>query len=73
MRTSMIQRIANGLGVEQQIERLRDKIRHHEHLYYVLDAPKISDGVFDRIMQQLKRLEAAHPELITPDSPRSGS
>lgn len=56
-------------GPEQQIEELRETIRRNEHLYYVLDAPEISDPEFDRLMQELKRLEAAHPELITPDSP----
>jgi DNA ligase (NAD+) len=55
--------------VEKRVEQLREEIRHHEHLYYVLDAPKISDAEFDLLMQELKRLEAAHPELITPDSP----
>src|SRR6266852_612286 len=56
-------------GIERKIETLREKIRHHEHLYYVLDAPDLSDADFDRLMQDLKRLEAAHPGLITPDSP----
>ena len=51
------------------IEALRDEIRHHEHRYYVLDDPEISDAEFDLLMQQLKKLEAAQPELITPDSP----
>lgn len=51
------------------IEALRDQIRYHEHRYYVLDDPEISDAEFDLLMQQLKKLEAAHPELITPDSP----
>jgi len=55
--------------IEPQIEELRDKIRHHEHLYYVLDAPELSDADFDQLMQELKKLEAEHPELITPDSP----
>src|ERR1700744_3456364 len=53
----------------RKIEKLRDEIRHHEHLYYVLDAPEISDAEYDARMNELKRLEAAHPELITPDSP----
>jgi DNA ligase (NAD+) len=52
-----------------KIETLREKIRHHEYLYYVLDQPQISDLEFDRLMQQLKDLESEHPELITPDSP----
>ena len=51
------------------IEALRDEIRHHEHRYYVLDDPEISDAEFDLLMQQLKKVEAAQPELITPDSP----
>src|SRR5260221_14042290 len=55
--------------IERKIEALRENIRRHEHLYYVLDAPEISDADFDRLMQELKKLEAAHPELITPDSP----
>jgi DNA ligase (NAD+) len=55
--------------VEKKIGALRDKIRHHEFLYYVLDNPEISDQDFDRLMQQLKDLEAEHPSLITPDSP----
>src|SRR5436305_2444292 len=54
---------------ERQIDELRETIRHHEHLYYVLDAPELPDAEFDRLMQELKRLEAAHPELITTDSP----
>src|SRR5213082_2418753 len=55
--------------LEREIEALRDQIRHHEHRYYVLDDPEITDADFDLLMQQLKKLEAAHPELITPDSP----
>src|SRR5690348_14102019 len=56
-------------GIEEEIEKLRDEIRHHEHRYYVLDDPEISDAEFDLLMQQLKRLEAENPELITSDSP----
>lgn len=52
-----------------QLESLRDEIRHHEYRYYVLDDPEISDAEFDRLVNELKALEAAHPELITPDSP----
>jgi DNA ligase (NAD+) len=51
------------------IESLRDEIRRHEYRYYVLDDPEISDAEFDRLMNELKKLEAAHPELITPESP----
>jgi DNA ligase (NAD+) len=55
--------------VENKIESVREKIRHHEYLYYVLDQPAISDRDFDKLMQELKDLEAANPALITPDSP----
>ena len=52
-----------------KIEALRDKIRHHEYRYYVLDQPEISDLDFDKLMHQLKDLEMENPSLITPDSP----
>src|SRR5258706_16044133 len=55
--------------IQKEIDRLRDKIRHHEYRYYVLDDPEISDAEFDRLMNELKKLEAEHSELITPDSP----
>jgi len=55
--------------VDKKIAALREKIRHHEHLYYVLDNPEISDADFDKLMQQLKDLESQHPSLVTPDSP----
>ena len=56
-------------AIEKKIETLRDKIRHHEYRYYVLDDPEISDAEFDKLINQLKTLEAEHPHLITPDSP----
>src|SRR5580658_5906231 len=56
-------------STEKKIEALREKIRHHEYLYYVLDDPEISDADFDVLMNELKRLEAAHPRTITLDSP----
>jgi len=55
--------------VQRRVDDLREQIRHHEHLYYVLDNPEISDAEFDRLVNELKALEAANPELITPDSP----
>src|SRR5919206_119207 len=55
--------------VEKKLEWLREKIRYHEHRYYVLDDPEISDAEFDRLVNELKKLEAEHPDLITPDSP----
>jgi DNA ligase (NAD+) len=60
---------AKTLTPDQQIESLRDELRHHEHLYYVLDAPEWTDAQYDAAMNRLKALEATHPELITPDSP----
>jgi DNA ligase (NAD+) len=53
----------------KEIERLREEIRRHEYLYFVADNPEISDAAFDRLVNQLKKLEAEHPELVTPDSP----
>ena len=51
------------------VERLRDVIRHHDHRYYVLDAPVITDAEYDALYAQLERLEAAFPDLVTSDSP----
>ena len=48
---------------------LRSQLRRHEHFYYVLDAPEITDAAYDALMNELKRIEAEHPELLTPDSP----
>jgi DNA ligase (NAD+) len=56
-------------SVEKEIEKLRAEIRHHEHRYYVLSDPEISDFEFDQLMRRLQELEAQHPELVTPDSP----
>jgi DNA ligase (NAD+) len=56
-------------SVKKEIEKLREKLRYHEYRYYVLDDPEISDAAYDGLMEKLKGLEAAHPELITPDSP----
>ena len=55
--------------IRRRVEELRQQIRYHEHRYYVLDDPELSDADFDRLMQELKELEADHPDLITPDSP----
>jgi len=53
----------------RRAEDLRADLRRHEHLYYVMDAPAISDAEYDALMNELKRIEAAHPDLLTPDSP----
>src|SRR5574337_1385299 len=55
--------------LREQAEELRRLIRRHEYLYYVQDRPEITDAEFDTLFQRLQRLEAKHPELITPDSP----
>src|SRR5438105_3248383 len=56
-------------GIEKKIEALREEIRHHEHRYYVLDDPEITDAQFDRLMNELKEMEVENPELDSPDSP----
>ena len=61
--------VSPSKDVENKIESLREKIRHHEYLYYVLDHPEISDAEFDKLMQQLKDLEAEHPQQVMADSP----
>jgi DNA ligase (NAD+) len=61
--------MAKNDKASKQIEKLREELRRHEYLYYVQDEPEISDIKFDRMIEELKRLEAEHPELVTPDSP----
>jgi DNA ligase (NAD+) len=56
-------------SIEQQIQKLREDIEHHEYLYYVLDQPEISDAEYDKVMRHLQELEEAHPQYLTPDSP----
>jgi len=55
----------------REIEKLRDELRRHERLYYVLDQSEITDAEYDALMRQLRDLEARHPELAAPDSPTS--
>lgn len=55
--------------IEKRLSELRQKIRYHSYRYHTLDDPLISDAEYDRLMQELRELEAEHPELITPDSP----
>jgi DNA ligase (NAD+) len=61
--------MATKLTAEQQMQELRDTLRHHEQLYYVEDSPELTDAQYDALMNKLKKLEADHPELVTPDSP----
>ncbi|HAT1611381.1 TPA: NAD-dependent DNA ligase LigA [Raoultella planticola] len=55
--------------IEQKLTELRTTLRHHEYLYHVMDTPEIPDAEYDRLMRELRELEARHPDLITPDSP----
>ena len=55
--------------IKQELQKLRQEIHYHNYRYHVLDAPLVSDAEFDRLMQRLKEIEAAHPDWITPDSP----
>jgi len=57
------------MSPDQRAAELRAEIEHHEHAYYVLDKPEISDSQYDALMNLLKALEAEHPELVTPESP----
>ena len=61
--------MSKNAALAKEIARLREKIRHHEYLYHVADDPEISDAEFDKLMNRLKKVEAEHPELVTPDSP----
>jgi len=61
--------LSNKTNAAQRAEELRAELRRHEHLYYVMDAPTISDAEYDALMNELKQIEAEHPELLTPDSP----
>jgi DNA ligase (NAD+) len=56
-------------SIKKEIAGLREKLRHHEYRYYVLDDPEISDAAYDKLMQKLQALETAYPELVTPESP----
>ncbi|RRQ20656.1 NAD-dependent DNA ligase LigA [Thiohalobacter thiocyanaticus] len=55
--------------IRKRVETLREQIRHHNHLYYALDAPEISDAEYDALLRELQALEAEHPDLVTEDSP----
>jgi DNA ligase (NAD+) len=61
--------VSKAKEAQKDIEKLREKIRHHEYLYYVQDEPEISDAGFDKLMNQLKKLEEEFPALRTADSP----
>ena len=55
--------------IQERVDALRELLHHHAHRYYVLDAPEIPDAEYDKLFRELQELEAAHPEVVTPDSP----
>lgn len=61
--------MADSARADRRVQALRQEIARHDHAYYVLDAPTIPDGEYDRLFRELQELEAQHPELVTPDSP----
>ena len=61
--------IAMPLNITHQIQKLRAALNHHNYRYYVLDSPEVSDAEYDALMRELRAIEAAHPALVTPDSP----
>jgi DNA ligase (NAD+) len=61
--------LAKALSATTEIEKLREEIRRHEELYYVLDNPEISDAEYDLLLERLQKLEQEHPDQVTPDSP----
>src|SRR5688572_1065383 len=56
-------------NIEARVEELRELINYHNNKYHVLDSPEISDAEYDQLFHELKALEEANPELISPDSP----
>ncbi len=61
--------LVEGNDLRERVQKLRQKLNYHNYRYYVLDSPEVSDAEYDELMNELKRLEAGHPELVTPDSP----
>jgi DNA ligase (NAD+) len=61
--------MAAGRAVPAHVRALREQLGYHNYRYYVLDDPEVPDAEYDRLMAELRGLEAAHPELVTPDSP----
>lgn len=57
------------MTTKQHLDTLKQQLRHHEYQYHVLDAPEIPDAEYDKLMEELKAIEAEHPEWITSDSP----
>ena len=60
---------SSAATARQRAEALHREIRRHEELYYVHDKPELTDAEFDALLRELREIEAAHPELVTPESP----
>jgi len=60
---------ADFADIQKRINELRKELNYHNHRYYVLDSPEISDAAYDALLQELRRLEADYPQFLTPDSP----
>ena len=58
-----------GISAEERVRELRELVERHNYRYYVLDDPELSDAEYDRLFDQLRALDEAHPELASPDSP----
>ena len=68
-RLEKIRTSSDSEHIRYEIERLRNLIRHHDHLYYALDDPEISDREYDKLFKELEQLENYYPEFLAPDSP----
>src|SRR3954471_13991929 len=56
-------------ALQRRVEELREQINYHNHRYYALDAPEVSDAEYDALFRELRAIETEHPELASPDSP----
>ena len=65
----MPSRVEDLQSLQERTEQLRSQLNHHNYRYYVLDSPEIADAEYDQLMQELREIEADHPELQSPDSP----
>jgi DNA ligase (NAD+) len=61
--------VAESVDLRSRVEELREQVRYHNRRYHIEDTPEISDAEYDALYKELEELEAANPELVTPDSP----
>src|SRR5205823_10540959 len=59
----------SGMDAADRVKQLREEIAYHNHRYYTLDSPEISDATYDKLMNELLKLEGENPKLVTADSP----